>query len=255
MRMTTMAILTAAGSGTRLGRSVPKALVEVGGLPMVAHAARRLAASGVVDSLVVTAPPGLVTAVSDLLAGDQHVTVPVRVVAGGDTRQASVGAGLALAAADDDVVLVHDAARPFASPALVRRVVAAVQAGHAAVVPGVAVVDTIKTVSPALILNDVAGQRPAGGVVEPVTATPDRAALRAVQTPQGFDRGLLVRAHAAGAARSAAGHPVATDDAGLDEALGEPVVVVPGEDAALKITTERDLHLAALYLDASEETA
>ncbi|PZR51614.1 2-C-methyl-D-erythritol 4-phosphate cytidylyltransferase [Xylanimonas oleitrophica] len=243
--MTTLAILTAAGSGTRLGRDVPKALVEVDGLPLVVHAARRLAGSGVVDALVVTSPPGMAGLVAGVLADDPLVGVPVRVVDGGATRQASVAAALAVAGPDDDVVLVHDAARPFAPAALVRRVVAAVRAGHRAVVPGVPVVDTIKSVSAALPAP-AAGHGPASAV-ETVTGTPERAVLRAVQTPQGFDRALLARAHAEGAARAGADHLAATDDAGLVEALGEPVVVVPGDEAALKITTERDMHLAALY--------
>jgi 2-C-methyl-D-erythritol 4-phosphate cytidylyltransferase len=238
--MTTVAILTAAGSGTRLGRDVPKALVEVAGVPMVVHAARRLAASGVVDTIVVTAPRFLVDRMSDVVRGDAEVTVPVRVVAGGGTRQESVAAGLASAEEGDDVVLVHDAARPFASPDLVRRVVDAVRAGHRAVVPGLPVVDTVKAVSAAPHAMSTPGT-----AVEPVTSTPDRSVLRAVQTPQGFDRALLDRAHAVGADRDAHAH--ATDDAGLVEALGEPVVVVPGEESALKITTERDLYLAGLY--------
>lgn len=238
--MTTVAILTAAGSGTRLGRDVPKALVEVAGVPMVVHAARRLAASGVVDSIVVTAPRFLVDRMSDVVGGDAQVTVPVRVVPGGGTRQESVAAGLATAGAEDDVVLVHDAARPFASADLVRRVVEAVRSGHGAVVPGLPVVDTVKAVFAAPHARSTSGT-----AVEPVTATPDRSVLRAVQTPQGFDRALLDRAHAAGAGREAQAH--ATDDAGLVEALGEPVVVVAGEESALKITTERDLYLAGLY--------
>ncbi|QAY64854.1 2-C-methyl-D-erythritol 4-phosphate cytidylyltransferase [Xylanimonas allomyrinae] len=245
-----MAILTAAGSGTRLGRDLPKALVELDGAALVVHAARRLAASGVVDALVVTAPPGLVAAISGLVGGDAAVTVPVRVVEGGHTRQQSVAAGLAAAGPETDVVLVHDAARPFASPELVRRVVAAVRAGHGAVVPGVPVVDTIKAVSAAdQCAVGARDEVPTGAnnVVEPVASTPERALLRAVQTPQGFDRALLDRAHAAGAAHAA--NAPSTDDAGLVEALGETVVVVPGEDAALKITTERDLVLAALYAD------
>ncbi|MCL1871165.1 MAG: 2-C-methyl-D-erythritol 4-phosphate cytidylyltransferase [Promicromonosporaceae bacterium] len=231
--MTTLAILTAAGSGTRLGRAIPKALVEVDGAPLVVHAARRLAASGVVDAIVVTAPAGRADELTAVVAGDAHVTVPVRAVEGGATRQQSVAAGLALAQPGDDVVLVHDAARPFASPDLVRRVVAAVRAGHRAVVPGLPVADTIKAVLA------VAPSSASGGGVEPVTSTPDRASLRAVQTPQGFDRALLERAHAAGASRAADAH--ATDDAGLVEALGEPVVVVEGEQAAAKITTEADM--------------
>ncbi|GAB6938278.1 2-C-methyl-D-erythritol 4-phosphate cytidylyltransferase [Isoptericola variabilis] len=239
--MTTLAILTAAGSGTRLGRDLPKALVALEGFPLVVHAARRLAASGVVDSLVVTCPAGLDAAVRDVVAQDPHVDVPVRVVEGGATRQASVAAGLALAGPDDDVVLVHDAARPLAPPRLVRRVVEAVRAGHGAVVPGLPVTDTVKRVAPA---------SSAGGAgVERVVETPDRAALRAVQTPQGFDRALLERAHARGASRATAEGLAATDDAGLVEALGETAYVVGGEETAMKITTERDLQVAALLLE------
>jgi 2-C-methyl-D-erythritol 4-phosphate cytidylyltransferase len=246
--MSTLAILTAAGSGTRLGRDLPKALVELDGVPLVLHAARRLAASGVVDRLVVTAPAGAAPGVRDLLTTDPLVGLPLEVVDGGATRQASVAAGLARAGDDVDVVLVHDAARPFAPGALVRRVVAAVRAGHAAVVPGLPVVDTIKTVSGGDRQATSAQGSGAGAVsVEAVTGTPERAVLRAVQTPQGFDRDLLVRAHAAGAARAAADDLAATDDAGLVEALGERVVLVPGDEAAMKITTERDMHLAALY--------
>jgi 2-C-methyl-D-erythritol 4-phosphate cytidylyltransferase len=236
--VTTVAILTAAGSGTRLGRDEPKALVTVAGVPLVVHAARRLARSGVVDAIIVTAPEGLTSQMSYLVGGDEHVAVPVGVVVGGDTRQESVAAGIAAigevthAAGIDvpDIVLVHDAARPFASTELIRRVAAAVGAGYPAVVPGLPVVDTVKAVSPL----------PEEGLAS-VVATPDRAGLRAVQTPQGFDRELLTRAHAAGAGLAA------SDDAGLVEALGEPVVVVPGEDAAMKITTEADLHHAEFF--------
>ncbi|WP_083259726.1 2-C-methyl-D-erythritol 4-phosphate cytidylyltransferase [Cellulosimicrobium cellulans] len=249
--MPTLAVLTAAGSGSRLGMDLPKALVELDGLPLVVHAARRLCASGVVDFLVVTTPPGLAEHVAAMLAEDPGVDRPVRAVEGAGTRQASVAAGLraGLAArvegadgeqeADDedvDVVLVHDAARPLASPDLVRRVVAAVRVGHGAVVPGLPVTDTIKRVEP----------REDGA--ERVTQTVDRAALRAVQTPQGFDRRLLERAHAAAAHREGDEALAATDDAGLVEDLGAAVHVVPGEAAAAKITTAHDLRVAALTL-------
>ncbi|MBO0610965.1 2-C-methyl-D-erythritol 4-phosphate cytidylyltransferase [Myceligenerans salitolerans] len=233
--MTTLAILTAAGSGARLGRHLPKALVELGGVPLVLHAARRLAASRVVDALVVTAPDGSGDVVARTLA-DPAVTVPVTVVDGGPTRQASVAAGLAAAGTGHDVVIVHDAARPLVPPDLVQRVVAAVRAGHDAVVPGLPVTDTVKQVAP-------------GGDAELVLSTPDRAGLRAVQTPQGFTRDLLERAHKAGQDRSGSEADAATDDAGLVEALGEPVHMVRGDAAAAKITTERDLRIAALELE------
>lgn len=234
--MPTAAILTAAGSGTRLGLPGPKALVELAGVPLVLHAAHRLAASGVVASIVVTVPPGRAGGFRALLAGPVRpgLGVPVTVVEGARSRQGSVAAGLAALPADADVVLVHDAARALASPDLVRAVEGAVRSGHRAVVPGLPVADTIKQVGD-----------PVGGAA-PVVATVPRATMRAVQTPQGFDRSLLDAAHAAGAHRAGDEATAATDDAALVEALGEQVWVVPGEEAAMKITTTRDLAVAEL---------
>jgi 2-C-methyl-D-erythritol 4-phosphate cytidylyltransferase len=240
----TLAVLTAAGSGTRLGLGRPKALVEVDGTALVVHAARRLTASGVVDSLVVTAPPALVAAIEDLLRA-AGLDLPWRVVAGGATRQASVAAGLAAAGPGDDTVLVHDAARPLAPPSLAARVHAAVRAGYAAVVPGLPVTDTVKQVAAPSDSDD--GDDDA----RRVTATVDRALLRAVQTPQGFERALLERAHAAAVARAGDESTAASDDAGLVEALGEDVWVVAGDPLALKITTVHDLAVAGLLLEES----
>ena len=135
--------------------------------------------------------------------------------AGGATRSASVRAGLAAVPADAAVVLVHDAARPLASPALFGRVVDAVRAGADAVVPAIPVADTLR--------------RRSGGIV-------DRDELLAVQTPQGFRAGALRDAHARGGD--------ATDDATLVEGLGGTVVVVEGEPANRKITDPADLAAA-----------
>ena len=264
-------VLTAAGSGSRLGHHLPKALVPLAGVPLVVRAARVLAASGVVDHIVVAAPadhvddvralfPGASVGVptpdevSDTTAGrvgderagaagsdDRAVSVPVAVVAGGVTRQASVAAAL-VAVPDhlaDGVVLVHDAARALAPPDLVRRVVAAVEAGAGAVVPGVAVTDTVKQVE----------HVPDGGLL--VTGTPDRSTLRAIQTPQGFDCRLLVRAHAAAAERKDDEARAVSDDAGLVELLGEQVRLVAGDERALKITTPADLATAERWLSRS----
>lgn len=197
------------------------------------------------DALVVTAPPGRS---AEMRAAVGPLALDLQVVDGGATRQASVAAGLALAGPGTDVVLVHDAARPLTPPALVRRVVAAVRSGHRAVVPGLPVTDTVKRVTPDGGTS-AAGPAPGGPMVERVVDTPDRSVLRSVQTPQGFDHALLVRAHAEGAARAGAEHLAATDDAGLVEALGEPVHVVAGDPVAMKITTERDLAVAALLLE------
>ena len=236
-----VAVLTAAGAGTRLGAGGPKALVEVGGRSLLRRAAQGLVDSGVVDHLVVTAPGEHVERFAAELAGLAGAGPGIRVVAGSSaSRQASVALGLRAALEDcprAGVVLVHDAARALTPPEVVRRVVAAVRAGHDAVVPALAVTDTVKEIAPA---------GPAGPGVEIVVGTPDRSRLRAVQTPQGFAVAALVRAHELGAARGADEALAASDDAGLVEAAGGRVVVVEGDPLALKVTTPLDLALAEL---------
>ena len=234
--MTVVAIVTAAGSGRRLGHVLPKALVELDGVPLVVHAVRALVRSGLVGLVVVTAPPEQVAAFVAVL-GAEVEGVPVRVVAGGPTRQASVAAGLGAMPDGTDVVLVHDAARALVPPDLVVRVVEAVRAGHGAVIPGLAVTDTIKRV----------------GVRGDVVETVPRDELRAVQTPQGFTPDVLARAHAAGAHLSLDETSAASDDAGLAEAIGVPVWVVDGHEDALKITTRRDLAVARVVLAEREQ--
>lgn len=224
--MRASAILTAAGSGTRLGSADPKALVRLGADPLVVHAGRRLRAAGVED-IVVTCPSGREAEVARVLAD-----LPVRCVVGGVTRQASVAAGLAALAPGAEVVLVHDAARPLASPALIQRLLAALAAGERAVIPGLPVVDTIKRV--------------AGGAV---AQTLDRRELVAVQTPQAFARDLLVEVHERGADLARAEATAISDDAGLVERFTDvAVAVVAGEDQAMKITTRVDLALAEAML-------
>ncbi len=218
-------VVVAAGSGARLGAGLPKAFVTLGGRPLLAHALDTVAAVPGVTSVAVVVPADLVDPSGPVWAG---VTLPAGtvVVAGGAERTASVAAGLAVLDPSCDVVLVHDAARCLAPVAVFERVVAAVRSGAAGVVPGIPVVDTVKVVD-------------ARGVV---SSTPPRESLRAVQTPQGFRRELLLAAHAAGVG--------ATDDAGLVEALGHDVLVVEGDALAHKITTADDLARAELLLAA-----
>ena len=193
---------------------------------MVRRAVDGLFDSGVVDAVVVTAPRGHVEQVRSAI-----VRPDVTVVDGGPDRVASVAAGLAAVATDAHVVLVHDAARCLCPSGVVRGVVEAVRAGHEAVVPVVAVADTLKRL-------DHAGR---------VTATVDRSGLAAVQTPQGFRADVLRAAHARAGRDRAAGRGVpATDDAGLVESDGGTVVTVPGDPRAVKITTAPDLALAEL---------
>jgi len=222
----TAAVVPAAGRGERLGPGAPKALRMLGGRPMLVHAVNALAAARSVDLVVVAAPASDVAEVRSLLAA-QEWDCEVRVVAGGDTRQESVRLALQVLPPDVDVVLVHDAARPLVPVVLVDAVTAAVRSGVDAVVPAIPLADTIKSV-------DEAGR---------VTATLDRSTLRAIQTPQGFRRDVLERAHAA-----ADPDDPATDDAGLVERLGVMVLLVPGHEEALKVTRPGDLLLAESLL-------
>lgn len=222
----TAIIVVAAGSGTRLGRGVPKAFATVAGAPILEHALRGLAA---VDArLVVVAPAGLE---ADASAIAERAGVAPLVVAGGETRADSVAAGLA-AVGDARWVLVHDAARALTPAAQVERVIAALRAGASAVVPVLPVVDTVRSVE--------AAWHAEGDVLGPIV---DRAALRAMQTPQGFDADLLRRAYAAADAMGAS-----TDDAQLVQALGQPVAAVRGDELAFKITTAADAERAESLL-------
>ena len=216
--MTVGAIVPAAGQGERLGAGIAKSLVCLGGEPLVVHACRTLVQAGVA-AVVVAAPPTDVAGVAALVPGAQ-------VVAGGATRVESVRLALEALPPAVDVVLVHDAARALTPLHLVQSVIDAVVNGAAAVVPVVAVADTIKEVDDR-------------GVV---SRTVDRSRLRGVQTPQGFRRDVLEAAHAAAATDDA------TDDASLVEATGVTVVAVPGSAEAFKVTTPFNLAVAEALL-------
>ncbi|GIJ51258.1 2-C-methyl-D-erythritol 4-phosphate cytidylyltransferase [Virgisporangium aliadipatigenens] len=215
-------LVPAAGMGVRLGPGAPKALRTLAGEPLLVHAVRRVAAAPSVGRIVVAAPPDDVESVVALLRPVAHVVV----VPGGATRQTSVSLALDAVGEAFPIVLVHDAARALAPVELIERVAAAVRDGHEAVVPVLPVVDTIKQV-------DADGR---------VAGTVDRSVLRSVQTPQGFSRETLVRAHAAAVDEH-------TDDAGMCEKIGVAVWTVPGDERALKITRPLDLEIACLLLD------
>lgn len=233
----TAAVIPAAGRGVRLGPGAPKALRPLSGTPMLVHAVRAMARSRSVALVVVVAPPDGADEVRRLLDGYPLTgTTDVVVVPGGETRQESVRRGLAAVPEDIACVLVHDAARPLVPVDTVDAVVAAVREGAPAVVPALPLADTVKQVEPRT--GDRAGEP------EPVVGTPDRALLRAVQTPQGFDRATLVEAHE----KIALEGEGATDDAGMVERLGVEVVVVPGHEEAFKVTRPLDLVLAEAVL-------
>ncbi len=219
----TVAVVPAAGTGQRLGAGLPKAFVELDGQSLIERALAGLRDSGAVDEIIVAVPPERTDEAKLVLSSSDY---PVTVVAGGAERSESVRLALA-AATSPHFVLVHDAARPLTPPALITRVVEALEAGHQAVVPGLPLSDTVKAV-------DANGD---------VLGTPERAGLRAVQTPQGFTTELLLRAY-----DSAGADAVFTDDASLVENIGGRVHVVDGDPLAFKITTPLDLTLARAVL-------
>jgi 2-C-methyl-D-erythritol 4-phosphate cytidylyltransferase len=215
-----IAIVVAAGSGERLGATEPKAFVELDGVPLVVRAARSALACPSILSVVVAVPAGREARAEELLAE----VGPHAVVAGGETRQASVRAALAVAADEAEVILVHDAARPFATPELFSAVHDAVAEADGAV-PVVQPADTVKRVSDGWI----------GG-------TDAREGIGLAQTPQAFRAAALRESHerALGEARTF------TDDAALLEWAGFRIRAVPGDPANFKVTTAEDLERARL---------
>ena len=215
------AIIAAAGSGERFGATLPKALITLGNRTLIEHAVAALAP--IASEIVICAPAGYEKQIQELVGAD------ITVVTGGTTRSDSVRAGITALTGNNKYVLVHDAARALASTQLAGNVLAALEKGEVAVIPGLELIDTVKSVD-------------AGGHV---TSTPDRASLRRVQTPQGFDLEILKKAHSSGAN--------ATDDGALVEAIGHKVLIINGEERALKITTPADLATALSTLGDSSE--
>lgn len=228
--MRVVALVPAAGRGQRLGTGTPKALVPVAGLPLITHSLRGLFASEVVDDVVVAGPAEARSTMDDAVAAVGSAAGRVHVVDGGASRTESVRLAMHFARSGPqgaDVLLVHDAARAFTPPELIRAVVHAVNAGAAAVIPVLPVADTVRQVDP----------------TGAVTATPDRTRLRVVQTPQGFSAELLAEAY-----RGLADSDSTTDDAGLVERIGATVRTVAGHPHAMKITTPFDLAIAESVL-------
>ena len=211
------AIIAGAGLGNRLGAKLPKALIQIEGISLVERAFTAL--SSVVDEIVITAPEGFADEFKKVV-GDS-----AKVISGGVLRSDSVKLALATLSPTVEYVLVHDAARGLATRDLASRILADLRNGESAVIPALAVVDTIKEVDPSGYVRN----------------TPDRSALRAIQTPQGFALSILKRAHEAS--------EDATDDAALVEALGVKVKTIQGEALAMKVTNPEDIALATALLN------
>ncbi|MGH8335347.1 MAG: 2-C-methyl-D-erythritol 4-phosphate cytidylyltransferase [Gammaproteobacteria bacterium] len=216
------AIIVAAGSGTRLGSALPKAFVPLAGRTILSYSLRTLANVQQIVELILTAPAGMEQAArAEVTAAG--LELPAKITVGGTERQESVRIALALTSAESELVVVHDAARPFASPELFQRCLGQAEWTGAAIA-AIPVADTLKRV-------DQDGR---------IVATLARAGLWQAQTPQAFRRQLLIEAHEL-ALRD---QIVATDDADLVEWTGHKVEVVEGSPLNLKITTADDLKLA-----------
>lgn len=226
-----VAVVAAAGQGTRLGADVPKAYVPLRGRSLLERSVTAMETAEIVDAIYVVVSPAMEPVARRALQGHE-----VAFVHGGAERADSIFAALKAIPLADACVLVHDAARALTPPGMIARVARAVLDGAPAVVPVLPVADTVKEVS-------------ADGAV---VATPDRSRLRAVQTPQGFD---LRELRAANDAYFAGEQDfVATDDASLMEWYGAKVATVQGDPMAFKITTPIDLRLATSITDEAEPT-
>ncbi len=227
------AIVAAGGRGLRLGAGQPKQFLEIGGRSILELSVAALAASDRINEIVVAVPEDHLSAVSNAW---RRSSKPVRFVAGGTRRQDSVANAFATSSRDADVIVIHDAARPFVSPGVIARTIDAAQA-HGAAIAAIPVRDTVKQAGD----PDRDGSRP-------IRATIPRDTVFLAQTPQAFQRGVLARALKEGASIDA------TDEAMLVERLGLPVYVVEGDARNIKITTPDDLATArAIALQASPE--
>jgi 2-C-methyl-D-erythritol 4-phosphate cytidylyltransferase len=216
----TAAVIVAAGKGERLGS--PKQFLPLGGIPILLWSVRAFESHPRVGELVIVLPAPVATDPPEWLRGER-----VTCCAGGSTRRESAGCGIRAVSREARIILVHDAARPFASHELIDRVISAAIETRAAL-PVLPVVNTIKRVE-------------ARGVVE----TLPREGLGGAQTPQGFEAGLIRTLHD----RASREGTAASDDAALCELEGHPVAVVEGDPWNLKITTPADLALAEWLVD------
>ena len=224
--MSVTAIVAAGGVGKRLKAKVRKSFVRLAGRPMLGWVLKALQSSPSVRDVVVVAHPKDLAAVR-ALAHRERASKLSAVVPGGESRMASVACGLRAVPPDTTWVLVHDAARPLVTPALIEATVRAAR-GSKAAIAAVPVVPTIKQAKGRWVVK-----------------TLDRSALWAVQTPQVFERKLLEEAH------RRAHHFSATDDAALVEAIGKRVKIVPGSERNIKVTTPEDRMIAESLLKKS----
>jgi 2-C-methyl-D-erythritol 4-phosphate cytidylyltransferase len=227
------AILPAAGLGTRMGAETPKQFLELDGVPIVILSLRSIASCELVADIIVATRGDEVERLEERI-GQEKFKQSVRVVRGGDSRQDSVAQALLLVPHDTEIVLVHDAVRPFVTRDQIVRVIEEARKCRAAIL-GIPAMDTVKEVKRASLPEDVAL----------ITATIPRERIVLAQTPQAFSTKLLKEAFA----RAQADGVNASDEAGLIERLGYDVHVVLGSERNMKITKPADMELARFYLE------
>jgi 2-C-methyl-D-erythritol 4-phosphate cytidylyltransferase len=233
------AILPAAGLGTRMGAGVPKQFLELDGKPLVLFTLRRLATCPDITDFFISTRGDDMSALEDKVA-KSGLGRPARVIHGGDTRHQSVANALAQVDPATEIVLVHDAVRPFVTREQIERLIAEATARGAAIL-GVPAIDTVKEVKRASLPEDVAL----------ITATIPRERIVLAQTPQAFSYALLRDAFKRAQEDDFAG----SDEAQLVERYGHDVFVVLGSQRNLKITRPEDMDLACFYLDQERRKA
>jgi len=233
------AILPAAGLGTRMGHETPKQFLELDGVPIVILSLRRVASCPLITHIIVATRAEEIERL-DVRIRQEKFTQPVRVVKGGDSRQASVAQALRQIPPDTELVVVHDAVRPFVTVEQIARVIEEARRCKAAIL-GVPAMDTVKEVKRASLPEDVAL----------ITATVPRERVVLAQTPQVFETRLIKEAFA-GAEEDGVN---ASDEAGLIERIGHEVRVVQGSERNIKITRPADMELARFYLHAEQKKA
>jgi 2-C-methyl-D-erythritol 4-phosphate cytidylyltransferase len=223
--MSVLAIIPAAGLGVRMGGGTPKQFLSLEGVPIFIHTLRKFTASEAIDDIILALRPEDMERVrADV--DREHFSRSVQLVAGGATRQETVGRALAEAPPGTEIVVVHDAVRPFIDSAMIQRVVEAARKDGAAIL-GIPSVDTVKQVERQLILGTIPRER-----------------IVLAQTPQAFRYAIIREAFDRATADGFNG----TDESSLAERLGHNVTVLMGSDRNIKITKPSDLPLARLYI-------
>ena len=228
-----VAIVPAAGLGTRMGADQPKQFLELDGMPLIIFTLRRLAACPDLSEFIIATRPEDLDSLREKIA-KAGLGRPAHVVSGGDARQQSVANALAHVDPSTEIVLVHDAVRPFVTPEQIDRIIAEARSRGAAIL-GIPAIDTVKEVKRASLPEDVAL----------ISETIPRERIVLAQTPQAFSYALLREAFH----KAQEDDVIASDEAALVERLGRDVFVVLGSERNLKITRPADMDLARFYLE------